>query len=922
MFLHFVSILCTNNSKCCFKSPYNNIQLAIMLTLLMVVCGSVHPNPGPDLDGTCLKLCHVNMRSLIPGDRSIKIDELYSTLCMENKFDLICVTETWLDNSITDECIAIPDYQIFRKDRNRHGGGVAMYAHNSLPIRYLPQFDLNDLELVCVEVKLQSKSIIVGCCYRPPSSRAEGDVFLENFQNVLNLMFVNSPDSLFILGDFNDRCFSWEDNHNASDLGLKFRDQIENNILFQIIRDPTYITENYTSLLDLIITDSPGYVLDSGVGNPIGDPHHCYVFCKLCITYCKDVKYHRGIWLYNNANIDDLNNALSLCPWDVLDIFDDIEDMADYFTSLFLETCKQFITFKDIIIRPQDKPWMTQVIRKKLRERNRLHKRWKSTGRADYFANYQQKRNETNEVIKTAKSIHYDRIKERLCNPDIGAKEYWKLLKLLYGSKIDSGIPSIIDGERVFSTSKDKAELFNDHFIQKTALPADLPPLPPLHMCESELSHIDISEEEVRKILQNLNVSKANGADNISNRLLKMTATQIAKPLSKLFKESLFQGKFPSMWKEANVTPVFKKNDKQNKSNYRPISLLPNIGKVFERVIFIHLYKYCQDNNLLTWRNSGYKPLDSSINQLIFISHKIYQALEKGEDICFVSLDVSSAFDRVWHEGLLFKLRSKGINGKLLEWFRSYLTNRRQRVVIKGQASKWAYILAGVPQGSILGPLLFLIYIDDIINDIESNILLFADDTSLLEAISDPLLSYEKLNRDLTRLYLWSNQWLVTFNPTKTAYIVFSKKLIRPNHPDLFLGGKKIEQVNIHKQLGVTFNQNMTFENHIRSNCTKAMKRVTVLKRLNAKIPRKSKLTVYTAFIRPVLEFGWQLYDNSTQEQLDTLERVQQEALLIVTSAYKKTSHTKLLKEVGLPLLSKGEKCIKYNSCTNTLITT
>jgi hypothetical protein len=204
-----------------------------------------------------------------------------------------------------------------------------------------------------------------------------------------------------------------------------------------------------------------------------------------------------------------------------------------------------------------------------------------------------------------------------------------------------------------------------------------------------------------------------------------------------------------------------------------------------------------------------------------------------------------------------------------------------------------------------------LIYIDDIINDIESNIVLFADDTSIFEAISNPLLSFEKLNRDLTRLYIWSNQWLVMFNSTKTAYIVFSKKLVRQNHPDLYLGGEKLKQVQKHKQLGVVLNEKMTFDNHITENCTKAMKRVTVLKRLNAKLPRKSKITVYTAFIRPILEFGWQLYDNSTQELLDTLEKVQREALLVTTGAYKKTSHVELLKEAGIPLLSKRREMQK-----------
>jgi len=270
-----------------------------------------------------------------------------------------------------------------------------------------------------------------------------------------------------------------------------------------------------------------------------------------------------------------------------------------------------------------------------------------------------------------------------------------------------------------------------------------------------------------------------------------------------------------------------------------------------------------------------------------------------------------TSLDRVWHEGLFFKLKSKGICCKLLDWFNSYLSDRFQRVVIKGQFSTWTKILAGVPQGSILGPLLFLIYIDDIIDDIEANILLFADDTSILEAIANPILSFEKLNRDLTRLNIWSNQWLVTFNPTKTEYIVFSKKLIKPDYPDLYLNGEKLQQVNTHKQLGVTFNSKMTFDDHIRENCKKAMNRITAIKRLQAKLPRKTKLTIYISFIRPVLEFGWQLYDNSSIEILNTLEKVQRQGLLQITSAYKKTSHNSLLNEVGISLLMKRRQMQK-----------
>lgn len=176
----------------------------------------------------------------------------------------------------------------------------------------------------------------------------------------------------------------------------------------------------------------------------------------------------------------------------------------------------------------------------------------------------------------------------------------------------------------------------------------------------------------------------------------------------------------------------------------------------------------------------------------------------------------------------------------------------------------------------------------------KSNIFLFADDTSLLEFVSDPVISFRKLNEDLQRLDSWSKQWLVTFNPTKTAFIVFSKKLEKPNYPALYLGNTKLEEKDKHKQLGVLFNNRMTFDDHIDQQCKNAMTRLTALKRLHNKIPRQSKLTIYTSFIRPILEFGWELFDNSSKNALNKLENVQRESLLSITQAYRCTSHTNL----------------------------
>ena len=230
---------------------------------------------------------------------------------------------------------------------------------------------------------------------------------------------------------------------------------------------------------------------------------------------------------------------------------------------------------------------------------------------------------------------------------------------------------------------------------------------------------------------------KSTGPDAIGNWILKNCSNILCKPLVTLFNKSLTEGVFPSLWKQANVCPVFKKGSKSDKTNYRPISLLSNMSKVFEKIVYKRLYEYLTENNLLTEQNSGFKKNDSTVNQLLKIVHQIYQDINDGKDTCMVFLDVSKAFDKVWHEGLIFKIQQMGIVGILLNWFENYISERYQNVVLNGVTSNVCFLESGVPQWSILGPLLFLIYINDIIDDMECHINLFADDTSVQQRITD-----------------------------------------------------------------------------------------------------------------------------------------------------------------------------------------
>ena len=280
----------------------------------------------------------------------------------------------------------------------------------------------------------------------------------------------------------------------------------------------------------------------------------------------------------------------------------------------------------------------------------------------------------------------------------------------------------------------------------------------------------------------------------MSPRLLKEGSPVLAGLYSLIFTSSLRTGQFPTTWKDGNITALHKKEDRSMPSNYRPISLLCQAGKSFERCVHKQLYNYINQHNLLTPFQSGFVPGDSTTFQLLHIYHTFCEAVDSGKEARVVFCDISKAFDRVWHRGLIHKLQDMGCSNALTKWFASYLSNRRQRVVLNGQVSEWTFVKAGVPQGSILGPLLFLIYINDIVNELRASVRLFADDTSLYIVVENPTTAPLTLNNDLNFITSWAGDWLVNFNAAKTLSMLLTLKRISPHHPSLYMNGTAITE--------------------------------------------------------------------------------------------------------------------------------
>ena len=339
---------------------------------------------------------------------------------------------------------------------------------------------------------------------------------------------------------------------------------------------------------------------------------------------------------------------------------------------------------------------------------------------------------------------------------------------------------------------------------------------------QARLEGFVINWERVLRLIRSLDSKKAHGCDEISIAMIKICDLSIVEPLCIIFEDCLETGMYPSLWKQAKVIPIHKKDSRRGKTICPRISLLPIFGKLYEKIIFDSVYNHLRQNGLLTPHQSGFQPGDSTINQLLSI--KIYCSSENipSLETRAVFLDLSKDFDRVWHEGLLYKLECSGISGELSTLLRSFLTNRQQRVVLNGKNSSWLTVKSGVPQGSALGTLFFLVYINDLVDGVQSDIKLFADDTSIFSAVKDKDEATESLNQDLERVRLWAWQWKMQFNCDKKEEVIFPVKRSKTEHTSFKLGLDEVARKDEHKHLGLFLDSKLDFKSHMRQAILKA----------------------------------------------------------------------------------------------------
>ena len=534
----------------------------------------------------------------------------------------------------------------------------------------------------------------------------------------------------------------------------------------------------------------------------------------------------------------------------------------------FMNIMKQTIPNRLLPSR-RNLPWLNRSITRSIKKRNLLFKQAEKNGN---FHRYRIARNRTVAMIRLAKKKYYRRLNPR------SPKEFWKAVKYLNKNK--QSIPTLVHNGTVAHSNTEKADMLNSYF--RSCFNPSHPPLSSnqyLHRCSPECNDISCCEHEIYKFLTKLDQSKASGQDGISANMLKNTAASIAPSITKLFNESLKTGIIPSQWKKSLIVPIPKNSNTSSPSNYRPISLLPIISKILERHVYSIILEHLQMNHPLSAYQWGFLESRSTVTALLYCTNEWFKALEDGKEVCAVFFDLKKAFDSVPHAPLLSKLNAIGLDKHITKWLHNYLANRTQAVVINGSMSCTAPVLSGVPQGSVLGPLLFLIYIDDISSIIEalsSKVNLFADDILLYHLITNTH-DYVVLQEAITLLDQWSTTNHLTFSQPKCKYMVVSRKHTPTLPPiPLYLHNGPLERVESYKYLGLLLTDNLCWSSHIANVYSKAMKVLGLLyRRFYGYTDSESLKQLYLTLVRPHLDYACQVWDPHLAKDKAKLEKVQ-----------------------------------------------
>ena len=851
---------------------------------LLILAGDIELNPGPGsvtahtappAAGTnAISVYHANVRSL-----KKQLGDLRACAPALERHDVVAFSETWLNDTVaTPELeLGFDQHTWFRRDRGSLGGGVACAVRTSLlPLR-LP--DPADTEMLLV--RLRSASVTLAVCYRPPNNDGAMDRIAAALSAVQPL-----DCRIVVVGDFNLPELHWSPGAGVTDgaapdlrrvtsRAAKFVDMCDLLGLKQWVCQPT----RGDNILDLVLTrrmPAQAFVRD---GLLVSDHRETIATLSTPVSR-RPVVNRRTALNYKRADFDGLRRSLSLIPWGLLDDVGADEAVDTFYTLLESAIADHVPT---VILRRRLPPWFDGAVRTALRLKEAAFRRLRRDPGPAVQAEFADKRR----AFKSVSSSKYFEYLRKLTDDfKTNPKRYWSFLKCI--TKKSSISPVLYSSDRALvSDDLDRADSLNNAFAAKFTDPLVRSfPEAPAYPIET-MSQLHVSESDVRAALAMISPNKACGTDDISARIIIECTDELVVPLTKICNLSVMSGVFPERWKRANIIPLFKKGDKKEPSNYRSVSLLPLFGKVLERVVFGDLFRHVSP--VLSQQQHGFIPRRScSTNLSVYLKHA-WEAISDGYQTDVIYTDYTSAFQSVNHALLIHKLKNSYHLEKLaLKWFVSYLSDRRQRVIVNGKTSDWKPVISGVPEGSLLAPLLFSMFINDLPCQIESGCLLYADDVKIFRKIissADGLL----LQKDLSHLAAWSVRWGLTLNPTKCKSFTMTLRRA-PVQTKYFIAGTELKHVGEIRDLGVTLDTKLTFAPHVSDTVRRANRALGLLIRSfqvgtsKSKFNRSAVLAAYFANVRSILEYCSVVWAGAANSHTMRVDRVQHKFLIWMMS--------------------------------------
>lgn len=817
-------------------------------------------------------------------------------LTKERNIDILCISESWLLPHTPDVFVNLPNYNLFRCDSGR-GGGVCIYVRdvlsaNVIDLKVPRQTGIEDIWVTIQCRKLPA--IVVGCMYRHPKAPAATFGYI---QDVLRLVCMRNKAS-FILGDFNDNLFA---NDN------KLNKIIRNNKLTQVINKPTRVTATSSTLLDLVITNKPD-IVNSWDVVPLEIGDHDLISITVDITKPKRPSIVRSFRHLRNYSKDAFCFKLlqNTQFFNAIMDTDDVNTQVDIFTENFikcLDDCAPFVTKS--ITRPSA-PWMNNDIRAAMSLRNNTRKELKSDRHnVTLQEQYKQEKKRVKTLITEGRAEYHHK---QLHDAKGNTSKTWKIIKdIVPGGKNSNG--------HNFQNIANKANEFNFHFanVGKKTYEQTQEFLHGENVSDANDFNValgdddlfrphPVSVETVILTIKNLKETSSVGSDGISMRFIKDALYVIAFYLTCIINTSIVTGIFPTSWKHALVVPILKTGDVNDPNNFRPISLLPIISKLLEKVITNQLMYFLESSQSLSNTQHGFRPKLSTETALTVITNKIYSNMDSKKITLLTLCDLSKAFDSVSHEILLKKCSAIKMD---IFWFKSYIENRAQSVRLNTTVSNKLNIAYGVPQGSILGPVLFSIYVNDLNESInECCLTQYADDTQFLHADTPnnlvALISRtEETLRNIKQYFLRNGLML---NSKKTQCIfIGNRQLLSQIPPNTIIDcdGDFIHPTSHVKNLGVFIDQYMLFDVHIGELTKKVMGALMFINRISQNFDKSTRILVVQTLVLSLINYCIVIWGTTNETLLHNVQKLQNFAAKVAVGCSRKYAHvTPFIKEL------------------------